>query len=211
MYHSLILWRFTLTILRFAASNLDRNADGPEFCHVIDTLAQNDESRTEFLRACLKKFGLRVNDQTTAVPSLSQMHLSALEPHAAVDLVSMLRDIITKDGEDELIKDDNDIFRLLKPSPLSMDKVADALPGSEDDKTDQDASEDRIVDYNKITKEIVVHENCPSPADTPRFNHQTFYGMIKEYRKQSREALSEFGSHVLYGEVVTSTNTLLEK
>ncbi|EAS29112.2 biotin-[acetyl-CoA-carboxylase] ligase [Coccidioides immitis RS] len=200
-----------LTALRFAASNLDRNADGPEFCHVIDTLAQNDEARTEFLRACLKKLGLHVNDETTRVPPLSRMHLSALEPHAATDLVSLLRDIITVEDGEEYIKDDNDTFHLEKPSSLSMDKVAEALPGSIEAKADQDSTGDRIVDYDKVIKKVAIHEDYPSPVETPRFNHQTFYGMIKEYRSQSRERLSEFGSHVLYAEVVTSTNTLLEK
>ncbi|KAI1945323.1 biotin holocarboxylase synthetase [Ophidiomyces ophidiicola] len=190
----------------FAAANLDRNADGPEFCHVIDTLAQNDEARTIFLRACLKKLGLRVSEKAAPVPALSRMHLSALEPGAGADLISALQDIIVVENEEKYIKDDSDTFRLERPSPLNMDKIVDALPD-----TNEDQSGDKIIDYQKIIKDVVVHEEYPSSVDTPCFNHQTFYGMIKEYRTQSREDLSNFGSHVLYAEVVTSTNTLLEK
>ncbi|PGH04449.1 biotin-[acetyl-CoA-carboxylase] ligase [Polytolypa hystricis UAMH7299] len=198
----------------FSASNLDKTTGGPEYGSVIDALAADEKPRTDFMKACLTKLGLRVNQETSTVPSLSLLHLSALERGAAAGLVSSLQDIISagENGE-EYIKDENDTFLLDKPSSLRMGELADALPEKQTE-TDQVATEtDRIVDYNNpiVTPMAVHEESVPSSKETPYFNHHAFYANVEAYRAESKEELREFGSHILYGEVVTSTNTLLEK
>lgn len=166
----------------------------------------------DFLRACLTKLGLQVNPESTMVPPLSRIHLSAMDSQGAAGLVSSLNDIITVDDGEEYIKDDNDTFRLEKPSSLRMSQMAQALPDSSNQKTDAGGVHgDRIIDYDAIVKEMVVHEDLPESKETPYFNHALFYSNLKEYRSQSREKVHEFGSYIMYGEVVTSTNTLLEK
>ncbi|PGH01581.1 biotin-[acetyl-CoA-carboxylase] ligase [Blastomyces parvus] len=199
-----------LTKPRFAASNLDRNADGPEYHKVVDALAADDEARVDFLKACLTKLGLQVNQDSAAVPSLSRLHLSSLGPQGGAGLLSALRDIITVTDGEEYIKDDTDTFHLEKPSSMGMKELSESLP-AETAKTDQGGDSDKIVDYSSVIKEVVVHEDIPSSKSTPSFNHHAYYGNLKEYRTQSKEHIHEFGSNILYGEVVTSTNTLLEK
>jgi biotin--protein ligase len=166
----------------------------------------------DFLGACLAKLGLQVNPDSTMVPSLSRIHISAMDSQGAAGLVSSLNEIVTVDDGEEYIKDDNDTFRLEKPSSLRMNQVAEALSDSLDQKTDTGVAHDhRIIDYDAIVKEMVVHEDLPESNETPHFDHRLFYSNLREYRSQSRENVHEFGSYIMYGEVVTSTNTLLEK
>ncbi|KAG9192982.1 biotin---protein ligase [Alternaria panax] len=72
-------------------------------------------------------------------------------------------------------------------------------------------SPDQIADYSKIIKTIIPHEKAlPSAQETP-FHHESFYANLHHYHTKLRNPDASFGKHVIYGEVVTSTNTLLEK
>lgn len=93
-----------------------------------------------------------------------------------------------------------------------MNKLAESLPDSSQDATNGPVSEeDRIVDYNAVIKRMIVHDDIPDNKETPYFNHHAYFSNLKEYQSQSKEAISLFGSSFLYGEVLTSTNTILEK
>lgn len=200
---------------RFAAVNLDKSAGGPEYAKVIDQLAADDKARTDFLKACLTKLGLQVNQETTTVPSLSCLHLSSLDPEDTGCLVSSLQEIISKEDDKEYLKDDNDTFLIERPDAFRMEDLEEALSSENapaETKADQSsATEDRIVDYNSIIKRLLIHKELPSSKITPYWNHHAFYTHLRTYQSQSKEAISDFGRHLLYGEVVTSTNTILEK
>ena len=203
---------WSLTKPRFAAVNLEKNADVPGFDKVIDTLAEDEKHRMDFLKACLSKLGLQVNSEDNAVPSLSRIHLSSQTPSDTAELLASLQNIISIVDGEEYIKDDNDTFHLEKPSTWSMNKLKEVI-GASDEKTDDgDAGEDRIVDYNAIVKRIVAHEkDYPASKETPYFNHHAFYANLDNYQTSSKEGEGAFGKSIMYGEVVTSTNTLLEK
>lgn len=73
------------------------------------------------------------------------------------------------------------------------------------------SSADQILDYDKIVKVIVPHDSgLPSTKDIP-FHHEAFYANLNWYHNKLRNPGASFGRHLMYGEVVTSTNTLLEK
>lgn len=166
----------------------------------------------DFLKACLWKLGLQVNQEQNAVPSLSRLHLSSVLPSHTKDLVATLADIITTRDDQEYIEDENDKFCIGRLSNWSFDSVADALSALENDTTEEEADQDRILDYSKITKYILVHDQVlPQNKETPYFNHHAFYANLKHFQSRSTEGADAFGKHLLYGEVVTSTNTLLEK
>ena len=163
--------------------------------------------------ACLLKLGLAVNQQNTAVPSLSRLHLSSSLPDGTAEIMKSLQEIIiTVEGE-EYIKDENDTFHLEKPSAWSFTSISDALPNAKRELTDDvDVTDDRDIDYNTVVKRLIVHEKKPPPRkETPYFNHDAFFANLKHYYAQTQTDRDEFGKNVLYGEVVTSTNTLLEK
>ncbi|KZF22765.1 class II aaRS and biotin synthetase [Xylona heveae TC161] len=198
----------------FAAVNLDKSANGPDYPKLVEELAADEQARASFLRACLSKLGLRVSKEQTTVPSLSLMHLSSAEPPAASELVSSWKELITKEEGKEYIKGENDTFEIDHPSKWSLGSLAKALPGlSGKPNSDDDAGQPGIdIDYSKIIKRIHVHETeQPSFKETPYFNHASFYANLQNYHARSKESEGAFGRYLLYGEVVTSTSTLLEK
>ncbi len=187
----------------------------------MKALADDDASRSSFLKACLAKLGLLVSQETSSVPSLSCLHLSCLRPFLVPELLESWEDIITKVDGEEYIKGENDTFHLEnQDSPWSMRTILKSLPvpgftgGDEEDKADQwndTGVGDRIVDYNTITKHVIPHgSELPGTKETPHFNHDSFFANLQKYQEESGET-EDFGFFLLYGEVVTSTNTLLEK
>ena len=176
-------------------------------------LAEDDKPRTDFLKACLAKLGLKVNTEQVTVPSLSRLHLTSLQPSETSKVLSALEDIITTEDGEEYIKDENDTFHLEKPSMWSLGSLGAALPDEPKKGTDQDGdSEDRILDYNTIVKRLVVHDKeHPLSKETPYFNHHAYFANLQHYQSGGKDINKDFGRNLLYGEVVTSTNTLLEK
>jgi biotin--protein ligase len=70
---------------------------------------------------------------------------------------------------------------------------------------------DQILDYDKIVKVIMPHkQGIPTTKETP-FHHEAFYANLHHYHTKLRNPNASFGTHLMYGEVVTSTNSLLEK
>jgi biotin--protein ligase len=202
---------------RFAAANLNPQGKGSEFAKVVKALEQDDKLRADFFKACLTKLGLQVNQTEQSVPSLSRLHLSSISAPETAELVASLEEIITKsaDGE-EFIKAENDVFHLEKPSKWSMGSLSKAISstvsGSTDGTADEGGVDDSILDYDKVIKRIVAHEEeLPSSKETPYFNHQAFYANLSHYIQKTNGTEGWFGKHLLYGEVVTSTSTMLEK
>jgi biotin--protein ligase len=203
--------------IRFAAVNLNPDADGPEFPRRVKAIAEDDESRVNFLKACLAKLGLIISQETSSVPSLSRLHLSSSSHFLVPELLDSWENIITIEDGEEYIKGENDSFHLEKQdSRWSLSNLAKALPlpsilqGRE---VVADAvSDDRIVDYNSITKRLIPHETeWPGSKETPYFNHHAFFANLRMYQDESRGEAEDYGKHLMYGEVVTSTNTMLEK
>lgn len=174
---------------------------------------EDDKQRANFLRACLSKLGLRVNAKEDAVPSLSGLHLSSLKSANTTEILASLQDIITVENGEEYIKDDNDTFHIMSQSRSSRGSKISTDAKEEREKTDcDDTSEDKIINYSTIMKCIVIHdEEYPANRETPYFNHHAYYANLRHYQSQSTESDINFGQDLLYGEVVTSTNTILEK
>ena len=73
------------------------------------------------------------------------------------------------------------------------------------------SASDQILDYDKVVKVIVPHDQeLPSTKETP-FHHEAFYANLNYYHNKLQNPGASFGKHLMYGEVVTSTNSLLEK
>lgn len=206
---------WSLTKPRYAAVNLEKRIDNLEFAKVVDILANDEKHRMDFLKACFMKLGLQVSDEQN-VPSLSRIHLSSMKPSNTAELVSSLEELATSEDGEEYLKDDNDTFHIVKPSTWKMLDLKQALPSETKSQADQapaGSTADAIVDYSTITKQILIHEDdYPNSKETPYFNHHAFYSNLQQYQSKSTDrSETPWGAHLLYGEVVTSTNTLLEK
>lgn len=199
----------SLQSIRFAATNIDpkseRAAKVEDFGNVVKDLKEDDPLREDFMKACLRKLGLKVVEEVKGIPKLSKLHLSSWKPSDVGSILENLEEIITQDRGDKWIKDQHDNFRINNVETLSMDGLEEALTdGSEGDK---------ITDYDAITKDVIVHtDSYPTKTETPYFNHDIYYDALETYHtKSTRITDLAFGRNLLYGEVVTSTNTLLEK
>lgn len=190
---------------RFAAVNLDPKAGGAGFKDIVDALAADDRERMDFLKACLSKLGLQVAQDTAAVPSLSSLHVSGLNAEDPLEILSSLAPALTNEGQNEYLKDENDTFRIERPGAWNLNDLEESLPN------ESSKPSDGIIDYQTVVKRLVVHDELPSSKLTPYFNHHAFYSNLRQYQSESKEGASEFGSNLMYGEVVTSTNTILEK
>lgn len=187
---------------------MDKSA-GPEgYADLVDAIVADNDKRISFLKACLLKLGLNTSEENAVVPSLSRLHLSSIYPGDAGKLVERLKDITTtaEDGTKKIIGE-NDTFILENwGEALSLGSLLNVLD------SDDGSLEDKIVDYNKIEKRLQIHDKrSPLLKETPYFNHDTYFWHLKEYRSLSRTSPEQFGSFLLYGETVTSTNTILEK
>jgi len=184
------------------------------------------------MKACLSKLGLVANKDDTGVPSLSRLHLSATDTTEVSQIVKDFSEIATTEDSQQLIKAEHDTFLLEKPSSFGVQSLVQALPkvvqdilpqsvsasstsGSSEDpstKTKDEAESEGIVDYDKVVKRLVAHEtSLPESKETPYFNHNAFYANLTHYNSYSSNSNLVFGKTLLYGEVVTSTSTLLEK
>ncbi|KAG8530034.1 uncharacterized protein KY384_005516 [Bacidia gigantensis] len=195
----------------FAAANLG-HAKIPGYDQIIEALKRDDGKRIDFLKACLSKLGLEVSQEDKTIPPLSRLHLSSALPAATSQVVSSLSEVIIDEGGFKHMKGENDTFFFEKPSAWSLVDLKDALPEEDTSEADEARSDDdRIPDYNRVLKHIVIHdETIPKSKETPYFNHSTFYASLQDYSGDA-EIEGIFGNSLLYGEVVTSTNTLLEK
>ena len=177
--------------------NLDPKCTVPGYPNLVKALAEDDELRTKFFKACLAKLGLIVSQEISSVPSLSRLHLSSLHHSLVPELLSSWEDIITKEDGEEYIKGENDTFHLEKhDSRWSLNSLVKSLPlpgipgaseANKADRVDGVGSDDRIVDYNAITKRLIPHEaDWPGAKETPYFNHHSFYGNLKRISRRKR-------------------------
>lgn len=137
------------------------------------------------------------------------------------ELLSSWSDIITKEDGEEYIKGENDTFLLeQRDSRWSSNSLLKSLSVSDPSRSEKghpanelrtDLSDVSIIDF-KVTKHLVPHETeWPEMKETPYFNHNAFYSNLRRYQSEKSTEADEFGKYLIYGEVVTSTNTILEK
>jgi biotin--protein ligase len=108
------------------------------------------------------------------------------------------------------LRDINDTFFI---KPLSTD-LANDLNSLKLDQVNGESDQQE----NKVKDIIVVDEPtaepvCPPSQLTKYFNSSSFFDHLKKHRSQQWGGASwfSFGNTMLYGEVVTSTQTMLDK
>lgn len=218
---------------RFCGINLNRDEpSNPDYGKIVDALTTDDEKRADFMKACLTKLGLEVSQETTPVPSLSHLHLSSAVPSDIAALLDSWREagILVTENDNIYIKGENDTFHLQQTDGWSMADVAQAvaeiLPEpvknavtsasssrkNQDKNATDNTSRDRLLDYNALTKTLVPHPtSLPDPKSTPHFNHAAFFAHLQSQQSQHTGLAGDYGRTLLYAEVLTSTQTILDK
>ncbi|KAK4495830.1 hypothetical protein PRZ48_013098 [Zasmidium cellare] len=222
----------------FAGMNLNRTEpSNPNYSKIVDALLADDKSRTDFMKACLTKLGLQVSQEDQAVPSLSRLHLSSSQPDEIKDLLQSWQEagIISDETGEQIIKGEQDTFKLERDDdrwsmssmkdalPTPVKKAADVLidavttptkpkskPIEEDSKAD--STIDSTPDSDTLTTRLSLHtSSLPDPKDTTHFNHHAFFANLRHYKTKYPGIAGDYGRILFYGEVMTSTQTLLEK
>lgn len=159
----------------------------PEFCadnnkqSILLTLQEHEEDRKLFMKACLKKLGLKVSE-ISEVPNITPIHFAShLNPGKTLEIIDGLKKNLDFIGNS--FEDTNDTFHIHEPG---------------------------VVTESDGTHILVHHTTLPEPKETPYFNMKKYYANLEQlYRANNTDGI--FGKVIGYGEVVTSTNTLLDK
>jgi biotin--protein ligase len=146
-----------------------------------------------------------VSAEDAPLPSLSDMHLSAVDNTLVSELLCAWGEVMDADNGEEYLVGEADRFRVQSDQDgLAMQDLRQSLPGAAEDHAG-------IVDYGAVTKTIVAHETAlPGVEATPRFNHKLYYSSLRRFQT-TEDGAGDWGNVLLYGDVVTSTNSLLEK
>lgn len=192
----------------FAPINLHPHPTIPGYDDLISRLADADKPRVEFLKACLTKLGLEVSQHDSGIPSLSRLHISSIDDTGVSELLADWADIIDKEDGEEWIRAETDTFHIQNEDTIwSVEGLQQSLAET----NGSSMSENGIIDYTKVVKKIFPHEKGhPHPKLTPQFNHGLYFSGLKRYR-QIEPTAQDWGNLLMYGEVLTSTNTILEK
>ncbi|EPS43733.1 hypothetical protein H072_2280 [Dactylellina haptotyla CBS 200.50] len=188
----------------FAPTALSQSSRFDPFPDLIGELEAGEMSRLNFFSSILKLLDLKCNNGER-IPSFSDLHLSCANP---VDIQELLEKIIgttdfkTPGAGCPIIIGESNIFTIQGPS------ISQAIDGSLSLPT---AKSSEIEKVKKQSLNIKIYDSQhPTIVKTPYFDVSGYFEyLMKEHARFSRA--EGFGSPLLYGEVVSSTNTLLEK
>lgn len=182
---------FEPVLLRYANSK-DRDAE------LVNKLLQSQQSRDYFIQMVLTKLGLKVNlEGRGLVPKLTPLLLNSknkLSVNEILDKVSSRMEV--KEG---VILAAHDKFR------LSVVDQENSIPTSIVDNED-------YADPDEAVKELWAYKNGLQPAlkSTPYFNIRGYYAELDACWSQNG-GRGSYGNTLLYGEILTSTSSLIEK
>ncbi|KAF8944663.1 biotin holocarboxylase synthetase [Haplosporangium gracile] len=195
------------------------DAGNPEYGplpNVVSRLLETDQQRLLLVRSLLKKLGLKLSQSEVpqaaaapdatpvalppgailGVPDLTPLYLASVEPAYTTLLAHSLRSIATPEG---LIKEPNDTFQLIASPQHTIPVHTSTLS-----ETAEGESEEKV-----IKNLVVCHDGGPPASTTPLFVMDDYFQHLKKIRPPTQQFT--FGNSLLYGEVVSSTQTMLDK
>ncbi|GAO52133.1 biotin-protein ligase [Saitoella complicata NRRL Y-17804] len=185
-----------------------QDGDGPEYAELIALLSKPEENgaRVAFMRAVLNMLELKIVpavEGLTSVPSLTPLMLSSVDNGEGVrDVLDRLRSSGTDTEDGFRLEESNDTFLFRKPMTegVDMSSLSTYLPSAPTD------------DLNSVIKLVDVYGSEPPAAKTtPFFDHAAYYNALLRARSTSSNGNHTLGSPLMYSEIVTSSQTLLDK
>lgn len=129
----------------------------------------------------------------------------------AEELIHSFDDILSIEDGLEYIRDTVGTFLIDRDSRWSTKAMQAALPGESDAAKGTLSADGTSIDYGGVVTDIVPHEKAwPDDKATPDFQHSFYYHCLKAYHQIEADA-GLWGTVLAYGEVVTSTNTTMDK
>lgn len=183
--------------IEFSPDLLDNFEGIASFTEVIETLQKENKDRLEFLRSCLVELGLNVNKKVLERPALTPLFLTSLQDDVCERLIF--------DLEENVVQDDDQIINI-GYDRIKIHKSLDDLP--------QFQKGDPHEDPDTAIKNIYVcGQNLPPLEDTPYFNIAEFQHYLKQFYTETGQLSNNHltGASFMYGEVLTSTSTLMDR
>jgi biotin--protein ligase len=173
-----------------------KESDGPKYPAVVEKLKETDHNRRVFLKECLKKIGLRVSENVdTTIPRVTPMYVVSPYDTKVRDIYETLKTNL--DLKDERFQDHNDNFVFVDESREDYDAIEDEDGYDADDPT-------------KSTKYVnfLTSRTIPTTKMVQYFNLEKYFASLSSL---SGGTVGEIGSVLGYSEVITSTNTIMDK
>lgn len=171
-----------------------------------------EEKRRNFLQTIVQQLGLQIPNSTLPISHPLPQFLTGHPQHP--DIVSQITELLTLtpssvSGSSGVFDDANDVFHFytLESAPSLMQECRDRS-------TDPSLSS---PDEGQRSKHIISCANgqLPDPKLTPLFDFKSYFDALPSATNQSDLPENEWpwrlGEALLYGEVVTSTQTMLDR
>ena len=166
-----------------------------------------EEPRLALLRATLRLLDLHIPDDKRSVVGPTPLFLTSIDPADAQSLATGIAAKFPSSSVNNgttILADVHDTFTIHSQAGLA------ALHA---ESSDAPSMRRRSVSDHTRLDLVVCSEGCPPAATyTPIFDIAAFQAHLQEARQRLRFPYKpSFGSELLYGEVVTSTQTVLDK
>jgi biotin--protein ligase len=160
----------------------------------------------DFLSQSLSEMGLNTLKNANKVPDLTPMYLSTVSG----DLLQVITQKLSeKINDNSILTDSNDSFYI---APIKEScEISEMLQKLSLERESEDKSPVLKILFPSLTKKDVPQ--VPERSLTPLFDLQLFFDSLLARRKQEWGGGSWYrvGNAILYSEVITSTQTVLDK
>ncbi|KAF9579606.1 biotin holocarboxylase synthetase [Lunasporangiospora selenospora] len=224
----------------YDAAHLDAaNPEYGPLPNVVSRLLSSDQERVVLLKALLKRLGLKLNEPEPSVtstatttqadqesqapeappgaimgiPDYTPLYLASANPNLQRAIAETLKSLSTPE---RLIKESNDTFQLIASPFEDVPKHTTTITEAEDGA----GEEERI-----IKNVVLCPDGPPDPTLTPEFSMVEYFSHIENVRSVAKSRNPQtasqnpflrapeltFGNWLMFGQVVSSTQTMLEK
>ncbi|GEQ71134.1 hypothetical protein JCM33374_g4815 [Metschnikowia sp. JCM 33374] len=184
--------------------------DDLHFNMIAADLQVAEDSRKRFLGACLSKAGLKINhDPKSSLPSLKPIYmLSYFDQWRIRQLVADLHENMDFVAPNTF--EDNTDTIVLHDETEDEQRFMGGDDGDGDDSTTERSLDDLAASEKHI--KVFTSGALPDVTKTPFFDTKLYFTTLKQLYDDNGVISTNraFGSLLLYGEVVMSTNTLLD-
>lgn len=172
---------------------------------LVDELRASEADRKGFLVAAFARIGLKVvghdenRIQENRAPDLTPIYLSAVQGQIAQSVAGGLYKI----SKDSIIKDSNDTFYLTKSD---SDELCSRLEN-------MTVEEGAVLPLQIRIPDCSADPACPDRSVTPHFDINAYFKALLDIRSKEWGGGKwyRFGNTMLYSEVITSTQTILDR
>lgn len=174
-----------------------QDSNNKRYTAIVNGLREHNDSRQKFLKACLQKLGLKVNENEVVRPRLTPLILTSPVQGVVSRIVSdIVADVGFSGESSDIIKGNQDSFRFHKGEEASL--------------LHHLSKQKEFEDPDTIVKELYAFtEALPDRKLSNYFDIKQYFRLLQE--RYGALSGKEAGSILLYGEVVTSTSSMLDK